>query len=168
MCYTIQDRQDATSWDFAMRVYFDMDGTIADLYGVDGWLDSLRGEDTRPYDIAAPMGDIERLAAICAAHGATVGVISWLAKGASPDYDRRVRQAKRRWIARNFPWAEDIHVVRYGTPKQSVIRGDGAILVDDELPNCDRWSNPAKNRHAIRARNIEQMERELDSLLAIC
>ena len=22
-------------------IYFDMDGTIADLYGVDGWLDSL-------------------------------------------------------------------------------------------------------------------------------
>ena len=27
-------------------IYFDMDGTIADLYGVNGWLDYLVGEQT--------------------------------------------------------------------------------------------------------------------------
>ena len=38
-----------------MTIWFDMDGTIADLYGVDGWLDNLINEDTRPYDIAKPL-----------------------------------------------------------------------------------------------------------------
>ena len=27
---------------------FDMDGTIADLYGVEGWLEMLRAEDETP------------------------------------------------------------------------------------------------------------------------
>ena len=30
-------------------IYFDMDGTIADLYGFDGWLDYLHAEDVKPY-----------------------------------------------------------------------------------------------------------------------
>ena len=43
---------------------FDMDGTIADLYGVEGWLDMLRGEDATPYAIANPLYDMEMLNAI--------------------------------------------------------------------------------------------------------
>ena len=30
-----------------MRICFDMDGTIADLYGVEGWLDDLISENVR-------------------------------------------------------------------------------------------------------------------------
>lgn len=32
-----------------MRICFDMDGTIADLYGVENWLDYLIAEDVKPY-----------------------------------------------------------------------------------------------------------------------
>ena len=35
-------------------IYFDMDGTIADLYGRDGWLDDLMNEYTRPYREVIP------------------------------------------------------------------------------------------------------------------
>ena len=35
--------------------YFDMDGTIADFYGVDNWLDYLTNYDTYPYRSARPM-----------------------------------------------------------------------------------------------------------------
>ena len=31
-------------------IYFDMDGTIADLYGFENWLPLLRAEDTTPYE----------------------------------------------------------------------------------------------------------------------
>lgn len=31
-----------------MTIWFDMDGTIADLYGVDGWLEMLIAEDPTP------------------------------------------------------------------------------------------------------------------------
>ena len=33
----------------AKKIYFDMDGTIADFYGVDGWLADLEAHNVRPY-----------------------------------------------------------------------------------------------------------------------
>ena len=33
-------------------IVFDMDGTIADLYGVNGWLEMLNAENPKPYEIA--------------------------------------------------------------------------------------------------------------------
>ena len=33
-------------------IYFDMDGTIANLYGVDGWLDMIINRDATPYKVA--------------------------------------------------------------------------------------------------------------------
>ena len=38
-----------------MRINFDMDGTIANFYGVENWLDYLKAEDTKPYEIAKPL-----------------------------------------------------------------------------------------------------------------
>ena len=38
---------------------FDMDGTIAYLYGVYNWLDMLRNYDPTPYANAKPMWDME-------------------------------------------------------------------------------------------------------------
>ena len=37
-----------------ITINFDMDGTIADLYGVKNWLPYLEAEDTTPYAIAKP------------------------------------------------------------------------------------------------------------------
>ena len=37
-----------------ITINFDMDGTIADLYGVKNWLSYLEAEDTTPYAIANP------------------------------------------------------------------------------------------------------------------
>ena len=44
-----------------MTIYFDMDGTIADLYGVENWLPKLRAEDASPYAEATPLTDMENL-----------------------------------------------------------------------------------------------------------
>ena len=40
---------------------FDMDGTIADLYGVENWLNDLRNENARPYRVAKPIYDMDTL-----------------------------------------------------------------------------------------------------------
>ena len=45
-----------------MTIWFDMDGTIADLYNVNGWLDDLENERTRPYDEAAVLLNFATLA----------------------------------------------------------------------------------------------------------
>ena len=42
-------------------VCFDMDGTIADLYGVKGWLEYLQAENPWPYLAARPMCDMDAL-----------------------------------------------------------------------------------------------------------
>ena len=63
---------------------FDMDGTLANFYGVDGWLDDIRNENTRPYDIAKPLYNMEVLNAILdllRAQGWTIAITTWLAKG---------------------------------------------------------------------------------------
>ena len=36
------------------QINFDMDGTLVDFYGVEGWLDDLMNRNTRPYREAKP------------------------------------------------------------------------------------------------------------------
>ena len=60
--------------------YFDMDGTIANFYGVDGWLDCLTAHDPRPYAVAEPLFTAEQFAKIVQilqAQGFGIGIISW-------------------------------------------------------------------------------------------
>ena len=62
---------------------FDMDGTIADLYKVDGWLADLRAYNPRPYEVAKPMYDMETMAEllmVLQAQGWKVVVTTWLRK----------------------------------------------------------------------------------------
>lgn len=123
-------------------IYFDMDGTIADLYGVDGWLDALHNEDISPYAVAAPLVDMVALNTICEtlqALGVVIGVISWTAKGGSKTYNAEVRKVKREWIKNNLPCVTEFHVVKYGTPKHKVRKIDNSILVDDNAEVRAAW-----------------------------
>ena len=45
-----------------ITINFDMDGTIADLYGVENWLEMLIAEDTTPYASARPLLHLSSLA----------------------------------------------------------------------------------------------------------
>ena len=124
---------------------FDMDGTIADLYGVQGWLEDLRSENPRPYKVAKPMYDMETLSyilEILKAQGWRVVVTSWLAKESTKEYDEMVRRAKREWLARyQFP-VDEIHLVKYGTTKANCTRklGGYQILVDDNETVRKGWT----------------------------
>jgi len=123
---------------------FDMDGTIADLYGVKGWLKMLRAEDPTPYEKAKPMYDMVVLTAILWVlknDGWRIAVTSWLAKDSSPEYDAKVKQAKRNWLNRyDFPY-DEIHLVKYGTTKADCTRKHGGIqiLVDDNEKVRNGW-----------------------------
>ena len=124
-------------------IYFDMDGTIADLYGVSGWLADLEAENVRPYAEAKPLLNLSLLARYihkAQRMGYTVGVISWLSKTGSPAYNEAVAAVKREWLARHLPSVEwdEIHIVKYGTPK-STCRTCPGILFDDEQRNLDEW-----------------------------
>lgn len=126
-------------------ICFDMDGTIADLYGVENWLAALRNEDPTPYLIAKPMVDMEKLRKVLydlQENGWEIRVISWLAKDSSDRYKAAVRKAKLEWLEEyNFPY-EICHLVQYGTTKADCVRGKGApaILVDDNAKVRRGWS----------------------------
>lgn len=145
-------------------IYFDMDGTIANLYGVDTWLDDILARDTRPYDNAKTMvrmSNLARLLNILQAKGTVIGVVSWLAKDSTTDYDERVTNAKRKWLATHLPSVEwnEIHIVEYGTPKHTVVDVPTGILFDDEKPNRDSWLGMAFDECQIM-----EVLRELNSL----
>lgn len=139
------------------KIYFDMDGTIADLYGVENWLPMLRAEDATPYRIAKPLINITELNVLCGLlrrQGYEIGVISWLSKESSKEYKKVVRAAKREWLKKYFPaCGNEIHLVQYGTPKHSIVKAKGAILFDDEYKNGiswerngGEWINPTEKR----------------------
>ena len=124
-----------------------MDGTIADLYAVDGWLDDLDHFRTRPYDEAKVMHNMSALAkAIHKAqhNGVKVGIISWLSKTATEDYNRAVTKAKLKWLKKHLKSVnfDEIHIIPYGTPK-STVAPNGAILFDDEERNRKEWKGKA-------------------------
>ena len=127
-------------------IWFDMDGTIANLYAVENWIADLRAESTRPYDMALPMVNFSLFARLLnrlQAEGWKIGIISWTAKSGSEAYNMAVEIAKRAWLARHLPSVEwdEIKVVRYGTNKKTAC-GDG-ILFDDEIGNREAWGENA-------------------------
>jgi hypothetical protein len=77
--------------------------------------------------------------------GYTIGIVSWLAKNSTKDYDIRVTKAKTDWLARHLKSVEfdEINIVAYGTPKSSVVDIASGILFDDEEPNRKEWKGKA-------------------------
>jgi len=131
-----------------MTIWFDMDGTLADLYGVENWLPMLRASDPTPYMVARPLVNLSALARVLnrlRREGYEVGVISWTSKTGTPDYNAAVTAAKYAWLAKHLPSVDfdEIHVVPYGTPKQVFCRTPADILFDDEQPNRDNWTGVA-------------------------
>ena len=127
-------------------IYFDMDGTIANLYAVEGWLDMLRNFESYPYLEAAPMCDMFKLVKVLnmlKAEGYTIGVITWLSKESTKEYDKEVRATKRLWLEAHGLWAcmDEIHMVKYGTPKHRVAKIRQGILIDDNSDVRKAWEN---------------------------
>ena len=128
-------------------IVWDMDGTIADLYGVEGWLEKLRAENPLPYEIAKPMWDMERLVNIIRglqAIGIEQRIVSWLSMDSSEQYKTEVRRAKREWLDDfDFPY-DHFHGVQYGATKADSVRkfladDETAILIDDSAKVRKGW-----------------------------
>ena len=125
-----------------MTIYLDCDGTWIDLYGVENWLEDLQSYNPRPYIEAKPLVNLSWLARTIhelQAKGIKVGIISWLAKNSTKEYDEQVTQAKLNWFCSHIPSVtfDEIHIIKYGTPKSSCGTG---ILFDDEEKNRLEWN----------------------------
>lgn len=128
------------------EIYFDMDGTLADLYAVENWLPMLIASDPTPYAVAAVMHNMSQLARKLnklQAQGWKIGIVSWLSKNSTPEYDEKVKLAKLGWLKKHLPsvqWNE-IKIVAYGTSKVDLC--GGGILFDDEDKNRNEWGQDA-------------------------
>lgn len=135
-------------------IYFDMDGTIANLYAVENWLPMLRAEDTTPYTLAEPMMRMNILARVLNSlkrKGFKVGIVSWTAKNGTTEYNERVRKAKIEWLKNHLKSVQfdEIHIVEYGTPKHEIVNDENGILFDDEEHNRTEWKGTAYDVHNI-------------------
>ena len=147
-------------------IYFDMDGTIANLYGVENWLDMLRAYDATPYEQAKPLVNMQVLARVLnrkKREGYRIGVVSWLSKHPTADYNERVATSKRKWIRKHLASVEfdEIHIIAYGTPKSSVVYVKGGILFDDESPNRREWEESTEGAIAYDVQNILEILKEI-------
>ena len=144
-----------------ITINFDMDGTIADLYGVENWLEMLIAEDVTPYAEALPLLRLSALARKLNAlqrNGYELGIISWLSKSGSEAYNEAVIEAKLNWLAKHLPsvhW-DYINIVPYGTPKQNFCENPLDILFDDEERNRLNWTG-----RAYDVQNIMEILKEI-------
>lgn len=127
-----------------------MDGTIANFYNVEGWLESLMKEDSKLYAIAKPLVNMNSLARILnrlQRDGYEIGIISWLSKNGTEDFHKEVTEVKKAWLRKHLRSVKFnfITIVKYGTDKNIVNTNKEDILFDDEEGNRKSWKGIAHN-----------------------
>ena len=127
------------------KIWFDMDGTIADLYGVNEWLAKLNANDPSPYTEAKPLLRMATLARVLNRlnrEGYEIGIISWTAMDSTEAYAEAVEAAKRDWLKAHLPSVNftTIAIVDYGTPKHEIGQG---YLFDDNAEIRADWGEGA-------------------------
>ena len=129
-------------------IWFDMDGTIANLYGVDNWLPKLRSFDPSPYAEAEVMLNMSLLARYLnklKAMGYRIGIISWLSKNSTKEYDKAVKKVKLKWLKvhLNSVKFNEINITSYGVPKELYMDTLDDILFDDNTLIREQWVGKA-------------------------
>ena len=129
-------------------IFFDMDGTIADLYGVENWLEMLRNYDPTPYACARPLLNLQTLARRLnrlTEAGYAIEIISWTSKSSTAEYDEEIAAAKIKWLEIHLASVNfsKINIVEYGTNKDLFRHSENDILFDDEAKNRENWGGLA-------------------------
>lgn len=129
-------------------IWFDMDGTIANLYGVTDWLPKLRAFDASPYveaEVMLNMSILARYLNKLQKLGYRIGIISWLSKNSNIAYDTAVNKAKRSWLEFHLHSVsfDEIHIVSYGLPKEGFMTATDDILFDDCEEIRNEWDGEA-------------------------
>jgi len=130
-----------------MKIWFDMDGTIVDLYGVENWLDMIIAEDATPYVIAKPLVNLSLLARLMnkvQKKGYEICIVTALAKNSTKEYDEQVINAKKEWLTKHLKSVkfDAIKFVPYWFIKNNVNNGND-ILFDDEQRHLEKWTGTA-------------------------
>ena len=125
-------------------VYLDMDGTIADLYGIENWLYRLRHEDTTIFLECKPMITENELLRRFPTEEYEIRIMSMTPKGASASYCLNVAKQKDAWLDKYFPSITKRIYRAYGHNK-NLRNSINAILIDDSEPIRNSWRGTAIN-----------------------
>lgn len=142
-------------------IYFDLDGTVYDLYGMADWLPMLHSSDVTAYEKGEPLYDMSELNTLLeqfVALGITIGVVTWSAMGGSKEFNRATRRVKKAWVAQHMPTVTEFHCVKYGTPKHRVAKVKNSVLVDDNAEVRAAW-------HGVTVNAAEDILPQLRELL---
>lgn len=144
----------------SVRIYFDLDGTVYNLYGIENWEPKLRAENPDVFKEGDFIGNHEDFTDICGKllkKGVQFGVITWLPMQASPEYELECTETKREWVKQYMPFVTEFTAQSYGVPKQNAIvkRAKTMYLLDDNAEVCEMWRTE-KMRIAI---NVNRGER---------
>lgn len=144
----------------SVKIYFDLDGTVYNLYGVNEWEPKLRAENPNVFREGSFIGDYQEFMNICnklLEKGVQFGVITWLPMQASPEYEVECELVKREWVQRYMPFVSEFTAQSYGVPKQNAIikRAKTMYLLDDNTEICEMWQTE-KMRVAV---NVNKGER---------
>ena len=160
-------------------IWFDMDGTLYDLYKIPGWLKALLDGDASIFNREgyARANLIRIRAAIIAliAEGWTVGILTWAPKDISwgdSELDR-VADAKYQWLMNNMPELENVHFacIPYGESKAQFLidmgeAGDVNYLVDDNKEVRHDWRDHTGGNGIFKTINASRSYyRELEGLV---
>lgn len=137
-------------------IYFDVDGTFYNLYGYENWLECILSEKTDCYtksDLLVDESQFIDVLNLLKNKGYKIGIITWLSKNATKEYQNKVRKAKYRFIKKHFSdLFDEIHIIQYGKDKSAYCKGKNTILFDDEENNRKAWKN--KNGISFDVTNI--------------
>ena len=125
-------------------IYFDMDGTLYDLYGCANWLEKLEKEDVEVYLCGAALCNLSSLARTInrmKKDGYKFGIISWLSKNGNKKYNEKVIVAKQKWLKSHLPSVEwdEINIIEYGKSKKKNCGDCNGWIIDDDKEVRDDW-----------------------------
>lgn len=126
------------------KVYLDMDGTIANLYGIDNWLERLRKEDTTIFLECNPLISEKDLLKVFPPKSHEIIILSMTPLNCSKSYHENVITQKNKWLDIHFPSITKRIYKKYGNNK-NLKNSVKAILVDDNETIRNNYKGMALN-----------------------
>ena len=111
-------------------VYLDMDGTIADLYGINNWLERLRDEDSTIFTECETLITEKALFDLYPVEKYEIRILSMTPKKATKRYCMSVIAQKNEWLDTHFPHIKKRIYLPYGHNK-NLKNSVNKILIDD-------------------------------------
>lgn len=123
-------------------IYLDMDGTIADTYSIEGWLDRILAHDASVFLDAKP-ADKDKVMKLIEFLDDDVTILTMLPECTLTGKEReayfdKVKKAKVDWLSKYFPEFTKIEFVDYQQAKSTYWK-EGDVLIDDSSSQIKSW-----------------------------